>query len=622
MPSLSNNELTLTIKAVDNASAVLKKVQGELDETGDSSEKLGDRFNGLKDKVFTAGKVLAVAGAAAAAAGTAIGFNFNSSVEQAEAKLNAFMKDGDKVAKTLAWVKQEAAATQFSFTDMADAAANLTPVAKTSGKSLESLVRQAEILAALNPTEGLTGATFSLREALSGDWVSIVDRFNLPRQRINELKAQGVPAMEIISRTLQEMGIDYGLVAKQGQTVAARFDQVKDKLTMMAGAATKPIFERVSQELDKLGSFDYVALGENISGWVEGAIDLYDDLAKKVGGYLGPKLDELGKVVQEELMPVMDDWNKNVLGPVAYVLGTVIVVAVGLLIDALKLLVDWGSQAYTAIKDGLGRLQETLQPGFDWFMKNIWPSLQIIGAWFSNEFSQAWKDIEEGIKKFDKAMKDAGINIDWVQIGLGLVLVALVAVLAPIAGFVLAIAGVALAVSRLIGWFAKLYGDVTRTFTDLHNKGVEWLAGVITTFNQARERAVGAFVGIASSIFAPFKEAFNLISRAWNSTVGSLSFTIPDWVPGMGGKGWSPPKMPYFASGTNYAPGGFAGLAERGAEMVHLPNGARVLTANQTRDEMSRTGIGASFPNMTVNVYNQADEDRLLRALSMRVSLR
>ena len=96
---------------------------------------------------------------------------------------------------------------------------------------------------------------FSLREALTGDWVSIVDRFNLPRKRINELKEQGVPAMEIISRTLKEMGIDYGLVAAQGQTAAAQFDQVKDRVQMLAGTLAEPLFASMSAELDKVNGY-------------------------------------------------------------------------------------------------------------------------------------------------------------------------------------------------------------------------------------------------------------------------------------------------------------------------------------------------------------------------------
>lgn len=59
----------------------------------------------------------------------------------------------------------------------------------------------------------------------------------------------------------------------------------------------------------------------------------------------------------------------------------------------------------------------------------------------------------------------------------------------------------------------------------------------------------GAFKGIGRAISWPFRTAFNLISDAWNHTVGGLSFTIPGWVPGIGGKSFGVPRLPHFHSG-------------------------------------------------------------------------
>lgn len=58
-----------------------------------------------------------------------------------------------------------------------------------------------------------------------------------------------------------------------------------------------------------------------------------------------------------------------------------------------------------------------------------------------------------------------------------------------------------------------------------------------------------AFGKVASFISAPYRAAFNLISRAWNNTIGGLSFTFPSWIPGIGGNGFSVPNLPTFHSG-------------------------------------------------------------------------
>jgi hypothetical protein len=58
-----------------------------------------------------------------------------------------------------------------------------------------------------------------------------------------------------------------------------------------------------------------------------------------------------------------------------------------------------------------------------------------------------------------------------------------------------------------------------------------------------------AFSRVANFIMAPYKAAFNGIARAWNNTVGRLSFTVPGWIPGIGGSTFSVPHIPTFHSG-------------------------------------------------------------------------
>lgn len=58
-----------------------------------------------------------------------------------------------------------------------------------------------------------------------------------------------------------------------------------------------------------------------------------------------------------------------------------------------------------------------------------------------------------------------------------------------------------------------------------------------------------AFAKVANFITAPYRAAFNGIARLWNSTVGRLTFTIPGWVPGIGGNSFGVPKIPTLHSG-------------------------------------------------------------------------
>jgi hypothetical protein len=59
----------------------------------------------------------------------------------------------------------------------------------------------------------------------------------------------------------------------------------------------------------------------------------------------------------------------------------------------------------------------------------------------------------------------------------------------------------------------------------------------------------GAFSSVAHYIADPFKAAFNQIARAWNNTIGRLSWSVPGWVPGIGGNSISVPNLPTFHAG-------------------------------------------------------------------------
>lgn len=57
------------------------------------------------------------------------------------------------------------------------------------------------------------------------------------------------------------------------------------------------------------------------------------------------------------------------------------------------------------------------------------------------------------------------------------------------------------------------------------------------------------FASVANFISLPFRTAFNLISTAWNNTIGRLAWTVPGWIPGIGGQTIGAPKLPHFHQG-------------------------------------------------------------------------
>lgn len=58
-----------------------------------------------------------------------------------------------------------------------------------------------------------------------------------------------------------------------------------------------------------------------------------------------------------------------------------------------------------------------------------------------------------------------------------------------------------------------------------------------------------AFAKVADFVTLPFRTGFNAVARAWNNTIGRLSWTVPSWVPFIGGNSISVPNLPTFHSG-------------------------------------------------------------------------
>lgn len=57
---------------------------------------------------------------------------------------------------------------------------------------------------------------------------------------------------------------------------------------------------------------------------------------------------------------------------------------------------------------------------------------------------------------------------------------------------------------------------------------------------------VDFFKGMWDTITAPFRAAFDWVKDAWNSTVGGFGFSVPSWIPVVGGKQFT---IPYLAEG-------------------------------------------------------------------------
>ncbi len=291
---MASSDLAILITAKDSASGPIAKVKSEVGGLGSvmsgAAHGFGSLVSGFGAIGLAAQGLGAAFGAIKGVGNTVFGLGALNEMEQTRASFMAFTKDAGVTEKILADVRAEANKTPFAFGEMAKAAASLQPVSKSSGIALMDLMKEAEILGASNPLEGLEGASFSLKEAMTGDFTSIIERFNLSRSSINQWKAEGVPNIEIVRRAMLEMGLDSDLIAAKAETLDGRWSTFQDTLTTLTMKMGQPIFDAMKEGLTGLqgvldanmGTFESWA--DNVAAGIATVIDAFVTLGQLLAG--------------------------------------------------------------------------------------------------------------------------------------------------------------------------------------------------------------------------------------------------------------------------------------------------------------------------------------------------
>lgn len=147
---------------------------------------------------------------------------------------------------------------------------------------------------------------------------------------------------------------------------------------------------------------------------------------------------------------------------------------------------------------------------------------------------------------------------------------------------IIALVAIIVLIATKTDWFGKLWkliwsgimaylNFVKKMYVGAFNIMIgigEKLLNAVTKIPGLIKKVWGGLFGILT---APFRMAFNFIARAWNATVGKLSWSVPSWIPGIGGNSISAPRLPQFHQG------GTASGAMGGEFLAVLRAGERVI---------------------------------------------
>jgi molybdenum-dependent DNA-binding transcriptional regulator ModE len=191
------------------------------------------------------------------------------------------------------------------------------------------------------------------------------------------------------------------------------------------------------------------------------------------------------------------------------------------------------------------------------------------------------------LTKFSQWASENPNLIAAVAAGIGGLAVAILAVNAAMAinPITLIVVGIAALIAALVVAYKKFEGF--KNIVDALFSGIKWWIYNVS---------IPAF----QAMFAIVKTIFNGIASAWNNTFGKLSFKVPSWVPGVGGKGFEVPNIPMLAQGGLVMSPTLALIGEAGPEAV-VP-----------LDRMNDFGGGGG--NVTIHV-NGGDPNAVVDAL-------
>ncbi len=272
---------------------------------------------------------------------------------------------------------------------------------------------------------------------------------------------------------------------------------------------------------------------------------------------------------------------------------------------------------------------------------SLWKRIEtaLIGAW--NKIKPAWDSLMNVIPKLKIAISPALVALDNIFTmainGQGAFepLIAVLQIVASIFGGVLVgafiiaanvlvgtvVAAINVAAAIITGFLGVLEGIITfLTGVFTGNWEMAW-QGIVKIFDSV----FSAIKGIADGILGGVKETINGIIKSINS----IQFTVPDIVPGIGGKTFEGLNIPLFANGVENFAGGPAIIHDKGAEIVDLPSGTRVIPHDKSIQTAYAQGrqdnqSNSNNFNFSINIYganmkSDADMDELADKLMQRI---
>lgn len=519
-----------------------------------------------------------------------------------------------------------------------------------SDEQLDVIIKIAGVVAAIGPVLLVVGkATTSIGKLLKSG-KSIVKGIKTVRNAFDSVTG-------VIGILNPKMLLVIGIVAAVA-AVAFLIYKNWDKI--------KPLFEKVGEAFKKLGE-GFKDIGERIKAdwndikqWWEdfcGKFREKCDAVKEIWNKLKDGFKQVGELIRsdwnnlkqswqdfcdkvknkcDEIKNKWDDFKNKTTNVFRMITDAVKAWADGVK-DKFNEFKDTVEEKINAIKDKITEWKEHCQEQFDSFKEKVIEIYEGIKNFVGNAIDKL-EEFKKGVKeKFDNVKEKIKSWYENAKKRFDEFKNAINAVVNKVKDFAEKVIGRFNTVKTTIGNIIGSIRTKIDTIKTTLNGVINFVKNTFTTawrnaWQGVKNIFTGIFANLSSALKAPLNAVIGLINGAIGK-VNSLSFTVPDWVPGLGGKtfGASLRTIPYLYKGTNYFEGGTAVIHDKGAEIVDLPRGTRVIPHDKSLNEAYKMGVsskvsGSSTKNITIAkiadtivVREEADIDKIAEKLAKKL---
>lgn len=421
--------------------------------------------------------------------------------------------------------------------------------------------------------------------------------------------------------------VAFSPLAKLGGSLFGSFGGIVGKIFPIVAAITAvvTVIQLVRKNLDKIRDFVGKIFGEQglvIFDKIVAVISSIGETIKNVfsDGNLGAARDKIQEIFGDKGVAVFDGFVsafQTVQGiisqfvgfvtqhivPVAEQIFSVIVTTVipGIMnavqaaaptiMSIVQTVVTFIGQAATVIGEFIAGIMPVISEVISFLQANVFP---VIGAIFDLIVSTVLPAIASGIQTAAEIiMSIISALLPFIQTAVTNIWAVVQPILQAALSFIqFMMPTIQSIVSTVIDTISGIINGLMTVLQGI----IQFITGVFTgNWSQAWEGVKNIFSGIFESLKSIAKGVVNGIIGVLNTAIRGLNtLKIPDWVPGIGGKGINIPEIPQFAKGTERTPDTFV-AGENGPELITGAANRKVFTAMQTQNifnnAMRRGGV-------------------------------